>query len=216
MKGAFGVITRGFIGALPGYSGGNVLKPRLKSGGKAVAAYDRGPDRLIGVLHLAIAQCNGTIQHGDLAGLSPKAMLSATTEATGWQAQRIDDPDMFDLVFSREECRDVRQGTVRKSAMSGLRKAEIARRKVTAAEVDVQQMLSDAADPGPVQHNAPAIWGFNAIDKGGFIGAPISEAEARARQDDEDRASIEEYLSMKRAGRREAGGGNHQAFLNAT
>ncbi len=202
-------------------------------------------------------------------------MLSAKAEATGWQAQRVADPDMFDLVFSREERRDVRQGTiavgkrrysgpvlaeligekqvpilvpwrdpngpiilfrdgiihhlteetfalndregaVRKSEMVALQKAEITRRKATAAEVDVQQMLSDAADLGPVQHNAPANWGFNAIDKGGFIGAPISEAEARARRDEEDRADIKEYLSMKRAGRREAGGGNHQASLNAT
>ena len=275
IEGAFGVITRGFISALPGYNGGNILKPRLKSRGKAVASYDRGPDRLIEDLHRAIAQYNGTVQQGDLAGLSPKAMLSAKAEATGWQAQRIADPDMFDLVFSREERRDVRQGTitvgkrrysgavlaelvgekqvpvlvpwrdpngpiilfrdrviyhlteetfalndregaVRKSEMVGLQKAEVARRKATAAEVDVQQMLSDAADLGPVQHNAPANWGFNAIDKGGFIGAPISEAEARARRDAEARADIEEYLSMKRAGRREAGGCNHQASLNAT
>lgn len=77
-------------------------------------------------------------------------------------------------------------------------------------------MLSDAADLGPVRHNAPANWSFNAIDKGGFIGAPISEAEARARQEEEIRALNDEYLSMKRAGRREAGGGNHQASLNAT
>ncbi len=229
IEGAFGVITRGFISALPGYNGGNILKPRLKSRGKAVASYNRGAKQLVEDLHLAIAQYNGTAQQGDLAGLSPKAMLSDKAEATGWQAQRIDDPDMFDLVFSREERRDVRQGTiligkrkysgavlaeligekqvpvlvpwrdsngpiilfrdgiihhlteetfalndregaVRKSGMVGLQKAEIARRKATAAEVDVQQLLSDAADLGPVQHNAPVNWGFNAIDKGGFIG----------------------------------------------
>ncbi|MFN4172142.1 MAG: Mu transposase C-terminal domain-containing protein [Pseudorhodobacter sp.] len=275
IEGAFGIVSRGFLSALPGYNGGNILKPRLKSRGKPVAPYDRGPDRLIEDLHLAVAQYNGTVQQGDLAGLSPKAMLSAKAEATGWQAQRIDDPDMFDLVFSREERRALRQGTitignrrysgavlaklvgekkvtvlvpwrdpdgpvilfrdgvihhlteesfalndregaVRKSEMVGLQKSEIARRKATAAEVDVQKMLSDAADLGPVQHNPPANWGFNAIDKGGFLGAPISEAEARARQDEEDRADIEEYLSMKRAGRREAGDCTHQASLNAT
>lgn len=252
IEGAFGIITRGFISALPGYNGGNHLKPRLKSRGKAVAPYDRGPDRLIEDLHLAVAQYNGTLQQRDLAGLSPKAMLSAKAEATGWQAQRIEDPDMFDLVFSREERRDVRQGTitigerrysgpvlaeligekkvpvlvpwrdpdgpiilfrdgvihhlteetfalndregsVRKSEMVGLQKAEIARRKATAAEVDVQQMLSNAADLGPVRHNEPANWSFNAIDKGGFIGAPVSEAENRARQDEEDHAFFEEY-----------------------
>lgn len=38
IEGAFGVITRGFISAFPGYNGGNILKPRLKSRGKAVAA----------------------------------------------------------------------------------------------------------------------------------------------------------------------------------
>jgi len=275
IEGAFNVIERGFISALPGYNGGNILKPRLKSRGKSVGAYDRGADRLIDDLHRAVAQYNGTAQHGDLAGLSPKAMLSAKAESTGWQAQRIDDPDMFDLVFSREERRDVRQGTViigkrrysgpvlakligekqvpllvpwrdpngpiilfkdgvihhlteetvalndregavRKSEMVALQKAEIARRKATAAEVDVQQMLSDAADLGPVQHNAPANWGFNAIDKGGFIGAPISEAEAQAREDAEARALIEEFNAMSMAGKREAGGRNRRASLDAT
>lgn len=112
IEGAFGGITRGFVNALPDYRGSNILKPRLKSRGKAVAPYGRGSDRLIEDLRLAIAQDNGTVQQGDLAGLSPKAMRSAKTEATGWQAQRIDDPDMSDPVSSREERRDVRQGTI--------------------------------------------------------------------------------------------------------
>lgn len=266
IEGAFRVLEAGFISALPGYNGGNILKPRLKSRGKPVSAYDRGPDRLIEDLHLAVAQYNGTVQHGDLAGLSPKAMLGAKAEATGWQAQRIEDPDMFDLVFSREEPRDVRQctitvgkrrysgpvlaeligekqvpflvpwrdpigpiilfrdgvihhlteeifalndreGAVRKSAMVALQKAEIARRTATAAEVDVQQMLSDAADLGPVQHNTPANWSFNAIDKGGFIGAPISEEEALTRRDAEYREDMNEFLANSQDRKREASGG---------
>lgn len=109
-----------------------------------------------------------------------------------------------------------RGGAVRKSEMVALQKAEITRRKATAVDVNVQQMLSDAADLGPVQHNAPANWSFTAIDKGGFIGAPISEAEARARQDAEARSLIEEYLPDYRAGKREAGGGTRQTSLNAT
>lgn len=180
---------------------------------------------------------------------------------------------MFDLVFSREERRDVRQGTVlvgkrrysgpvlaeligetqvpvlvpwrdpdgpiilfwngvihrlteetfalndregavRKSEMVALQKAEIARRKATAAEVDVQQMLSDAADLGPVQHNAPANWGFNAIDKGGYRCADqlsrSTRPSRRRRPGKYRRIPVHEA-----AGRREAGGGNHQAFLNA-
>ncbi len=72
IEGAFNVLEAGFISALPGYNGGNILKLRLKSRGKAVAPYGRGPDQLIEDLHLAIAQYNGTVQQGDLAGLSPQ------------------------------------------------------------------------------------------------------------------------------------------------
>lgn len=108
------MIEAGFIGALPGYNGSNFFKPRLQSRGKLVALYDRGPERLIEDLLLAVAQYNGIPQNGDLNGLSPKAMLETKAQATGWQAQRIDPADdtMFDLVFSKEERRDVRQGTI--------------------------------------------------------------------------------------------------------
>lgn len=116
LEGAFGKIEEQFISALPGYNGGNFLKPRLQERGKLVAPYDRGPERLIEDLHLAVAQYNGTAQgrDTDLKGLSPKAMLEAKVALTAWQAQRIDPEDdvMFDLVFSREERRDIRQGTV--------------------------------------------------------------------------------------------------------
>ncbi|MDR0808542.1 MAG: hypothetical protein LBE86_05350 [Gemmobacter sp.] len=183
---------------------------------------------------------------------------------------------MFDLVFRREERRDVRQGRItigsqsftgpvladmigekqaqflvpwrdpdgtilcfrkgvihrlrpdsyalndkagakQKAGMVSLQRAELERRatKVDTA-VGVQQMLSDAADLTPVQHNEPDSWSFAAIDKGRFIGAPISEKEARARQEAEDRADMEEFLALAGAGRREAGGCNRQTSLNAT
>ena len=272
IEGAFQVIEKGFISALPGYNGGNFLKPRLTGRGKLVAPYDRGPERLMEDLHLAIAQYNGTPQNGDLEGLSPKAMLEAKAEATGWQAQRIDPKDdtMFDLVFSKEERRDVRQGTVtigkrrystsvlaemigekqvpilvpyrnpdgpalllrdgvihklthetfgvtdlegskRKSEMVSLQRAEMHRRKATAdMDVDVQQMLSDDADLSPVQHNGPVTWTVDAIDKGGFLSAPISAEEARRQQEDQVRADMEEFLAERRPRKREASGGNRQ------
>ena len=81
------------------------------------------------------------------------------------------------------------------------------------ATVDVQQMISDAADLGPDQHNTADSWSFTALDKGGFIGAPISEEEARARQDAEWRADIEEFNALARAGKREASGSNRQTSL---
>ena len=273
LEGAFGIIKKSFFSALPGYNGGNPLKPLMKGRGKPVAPYDRGPERLLEDLHLAIAQYNGTAQDGDLQGRSPKAMLEAKIALTSWRAQKIDDADLFDLVFSREARRDVRQGRItigtrsftgpvlaemigekqapflvpwrdpdgtilhfrdgvihrltpdtcalndksgvrRRAEMVGLQQEELARRASKAdMTVDVQQLLSDAADLDPVQHNAPDSWSFTALDKGGFIGAPISEEEARARRDAEARTNIEELLSFKRAGRREASGGNRQTSL---
>lgn len=267
LEGAFNVLERGFVSALPGYNGGNILKPRLAGRGKGVAPYGRGPTRLIEDLHRAVELYNGTAQQGDLAGLSPKAMLSQKAAEAGWQAQQIKPQDavMFDLVFSREERRDVRQGTVtidgrrycapvlaemigekqvpilvpfrdptgpailfrdgvihqltcevfgvtdgqgalRKSQMVALQRAEIERRAAAAAEVDVEQMLADAADLGPVEHNDPASWSFGVIDKGGFLAAPVSEAEALARHDAEVRDEINEFIALSRAGRREAAG----------
>ncbi len=276
LEGAFGVIKQGFFSALPGYNGGNPLKPLLKGRGKPVAPYDRGPERLLEDLHLAVAQYNGTAQHGDLKGHSPKGMLEAKIALTGWRAQKIDDSDLFDLVFSREERRDVRQGRItigsqsytghvlaemigekqakflvpwrdpegsiihfrdgvihrltpdivalndkagarKKAEMVALQHEELTRRAAKAdATVDVQRMLSDAADLGPVQHNAPDSWSFKSLDKAGVIAAPISEQEARERQNDEDRANMDEFIALSRAGKREAGGGNRQTSLNAT
>ena len=43
----------------------------MKDSGKSIAPYDRGPERLLEDLHLAIAQYNGTAQDGDLQGRSP-------------------------------------------------------------------------------------------------------------------------------------------------
>ena len=278
LEGAFGVIEKGFVSALPGYNGGNILRRRLKGRGTPVAPYDRGPDRLVEDLCLAVAQYNGTAQHGDLDGYSPKQMLETKAEATVWQAQRIDPNDdvMFDLIFSREVRRDVRQGTVtfgdklysgpilaemigekqvpilipyrdpdgpailfrdgvvhrltaevfalndregavRKGEMVKLQKEEIARRKAKAdTSVDVQQLLSDAADLEPVKHNAPATWSMGVIDKGGFLVMPISAEEATASHEAEVRDFMEEYLAGTRPRKREADGGNRQTSLNAT
>ena len=55
--------------------------------------------------------------------------------------------------------------------------------------------LFDAADLDPVHHNAPDNWAFTGLDKGGFTGAPISEEEARVRQEAETRASMEEFIA---------------------
>lgn len=280
LEGAFGRIKEQFISALPGYNGGNFLKPRLQGRGKLVAPYDRGPERLIEDLHLAVAQYNGTAQgrDTDLKGLSPKAMLEAKVAVTGWTAQRIvpEDDLMFDFVFSREVRRDIRQstvtigkrryggnilaemigekqvlilvphrdpegpvilfrdgvihrltheefgvtdlaGAVRKSEMVGLQRAEIERRIATAdTSVDVQQTLSDMADLTPVKHNAPDNWTIGALDKGGFLNEPITEEEWRDREDTEARDTMEEYLALKQAGEREAGGGIRRASHNAT
>lgn len=278
LEGAFGILKEAFLSHLPGYHGGNHLNPRLSGRGKPVAPYDRGPEQLLHDLKLAVSQYNGTIQYGDLKGLSPKAMLEQKAAQTGWQAAQIDpaDPIMFDLVFSDEVRRDVLQGkvsinskpysapimaeligekrvsvllpwrdpnadpilfrdgvihrlkckeygvtdgagAVRRSEMTALQQKEIARRKALAdPDVDVQALLSQAADLSPVQHNAPETWSFGHIDKGGFLGVPITEEEAREREDAAARAVMEELLAFTRPERREADGGNRPTSLDAT
>ena len=278
LEGAFGVITKGFISALEGYNGGNFLKPRLQGRGQLVDPYNDGAQSLINDLHLAVDQYNGTEQNGDLNGYSPKAMLEAKAETTDWQAQCItpENDTTFDLVFSREITRDVRQGTishrnrrysapvlanmigekdvsilvphrdpdgplllwrdgvvhqlthdvfglndvagsVQKSKIVALQRAEIEQRKAKADQnVDVQQMLSDAADLTPVKHNHPATWQIGALDKAGFLDAPISAQDAREREDADARADMEKFLAMKRSGKREVGGCNRRTSPNAT
>lgn len=278
LEGAFGIIQKSFFSALPGFNGGDPMNPRMAGRGKPVPAYERGVDRLVADIQLSVQQYNGTAQGeaSQLKGLSPKGMLERKIEETGWSAQRIEDPDMFDLVFSREALRDVRQGSVtiggkqysgkilaelighkqvsflvplrdpegsilftrvegegdarrlvvhrlhsetfdladpagaiHRGEMVALQKAELDRRKAKGDfTLDVQQMLSDAADLSPVKHNPPDNWTFSAIDKGNFLGAPISETEARQRQADADRDDIEEFLAFDRAGKREASGCN--------
>ncbi len=111
LEGAFGIWERSFVSALSGYNGGNILRPRLRGRGKAVRPYQDGVEAAIHDINHAVALYNGTPQNGDLGGLSPKAMLEAKIKATGWTAQNPDE-DVFDLIFSREEKRDVRQGNI--------------------------------------------------------------------------------------------------------
>lgn len=111
LEGAFGILEHRFLSALPGYIAGDRMKSPTKSKGKPVDPYPHGPERLVADILLAVAQYNGTAQDGQLAGLSPKAMLEAKAGATGWAAQ-VPDADSFDVIFSREVRRDVRKGAI--------------------------------------------------------------------------------------------------------
>jgi hypothetical protein len=111
LEGAFGILEARFISALPGYIAGDRMKSPTKSKGKPVDPYPHGPERLVEDITLAVAQFNGTAQDGQLGGLSPKAMLEAKIAASDWRAQ-VPDAETFDLVFSKEETRDVRKGGV--------------------------------------------------------------------------------------------------------
>lgn len=102
----------GCIKALPGYIGGDRMRQPTKSKGKPVDPYSHGEKRLVEDLARAVDTYNSTQQHGELGGLSPKAMMQAKIAATGWTAN-VPDEDVFDLVFSREERRVVRKGAVR-------------------------------------------------------------------------------------------------------
>ena len=111
IEGAFGIVERSFLKSLEGHIGGDRMKSPTKSKGRAVDPYPHGIERFIAVFNLAIAQYNGTEQGGQLTGLSPKAMLDRKIAETSWRAERPN-PEIFDLVFSKDERRNVTKGGV--------------------------------------------------------------------------------------------------------
>ena len=120
LEGAFGILEKCFLSALPGYIAGDRMKSPTKSKGKRIDPYSLGVDQLVQDIALAVLQYNGTAQDGRLAGLSPKAMLDAKIEQNDWRAQ-VADEQAFDFIFSYEEERDVSKGsvTIGKRAYSG-------------------------------------------------------------------------------------------------
>jgi hypothetical protein len=111
LEGGFKNLEQGFLRNLPGWIAGDRMNSPTTSKGRPVPPYPHGLERLVADLHSAVDLYNGTPQEGRLDGLSPRAKLQELIDTTGWAADRPD-PDMFDLVFSREERRDVRHGHV--------------------------------------------------------------------------------------------------------
>jgi len=127
LEGAFGILEKRHVSALPGYIAGDRMNSPTKSKGKPVDPYPHGPDQLLADILEAVRQFNGEPQDGQLGNLSPKGMLGAKIAATGWKAQGMPDEATFDLVFSKEVCRDVRKGsvTINNRAYSGPVLAEL-------------------------------------------------------------------------------------------
>ncbi len=111
LEGAFDILEDGFLRNLPGWIASDLMNAPTTSKGRPVDAYPHGLARLLEDIQRAVDHYNGMPQGGRLGGLSPRAKLQELIDTTGWTADRPD-PDMFDLVFSREERRDVRHGHV--------------------------------------------------------------------------------------------------------
>lgn len=111
LKGAFGVLERRHVSALPGYLAGDRMNSPTKSKGKPVDPCPHGPERLLPDILIVVTQFNGTPQDGQLGGLSSKGMLGARIAATGWTVQ-VPDEATFDLAFSKEVRRDVHKGSI--------------------------------------------------------------------------------------------------------
>ena len=148
LEGAFNIF-KGIIKGLPGYIGGDRMKKPTQSKGRPVAPYPHGVERLIADLRRAVEIYNGTAQHGMLGGLSPKAAFEAKAKATGFVPQ-VPTPEMFDFVFSREERRDVRNGSVSLNgrAYSG----EVLAALIGKRQLAVHVPLRDPAGPALVWH----------------------------------------------------------------
>jgi hypothetical protein len=107
-----------------------------------------------------------------------------------------------------------REGAKRKGAMVKLQNDHVKRLIAKADQtVDVQQLLSDSADLGPVMSNAPDAW---TLDKAGVMGGLLSEEAAAAAEEARNRQELEEYLASKREVGRGARGGDRNHPSSAT
>jgi hypothetical protein len=104
-------ILEGIFKGLPGWIGGDRTNKKSANKGQVIAPYTRGLEQLEADIHAAVTIYNTRPQSGRLGGLSPKEMLAAKIAETGFVA-RMPGQEAFDLIFSREETRIVRQGMI--------------------------------------------------------------------------------------------------------
>lgn len=113
IEGTFGNMEYSIFKGIDGWIGGDRTNKKTERRGKVVAPYRKGLAQLNADLQAGAAIYNSRPQNptGRLGGLSPLQMLEAKIAATGFVA-RVPNEEVFDLVFSRQEVRQVRNGVV--------------------------------------------------------------------------------------------------------
>ena len=104
-------ILQGIYQSLDGYIGGDRTNKKSVSKGKVVKPYRHGLAQLEADIHAMTAIYNDRPQSGRLNGISPLQALEAKIRETSFVA-RVPDEDSFDLIFSKQDTRMVRQGCI--------------------------------------------------------------------------------------------------------
>ena len=112
IEGGFNILE-GIFKGLPGWIGGDRTNKKTTRRGQVVAPYGKGLAALEQDIHAAVAIYNNRPQDakGRLGGLSPLQMLEAKIAETGFVA-RVPSEEVFDMVFSRQEVRTVRNSMI--------------------------------------------------------------------------------------------------------
>ncbi len=112
IEGIFRVIER-YLSALPGYAGGDRMKPRVATVSGKIAPYTRSLQDFVRAVGNAIALYNGLAQGAgaQLKGRSPNQAYQDAIEA-GWTKTEIE-IEAFYMAFSVPETRVLRQGSIK-------------------------------------------------------------------------------------------------------
>jgi hypothetical protein len=107
-------ILQGIYQSWPGYIGGDRTNKKSVNKGKVVQPYTRGLAQLEADIHAMTAIYNGRLQSGRLNGLSPLEMQERKIAETEFVA-RVPDEESFDIIFSRQDVRTIRQGCINRA-----------------------------------------------------------------------------------------------------
>lgn len=113
IKGLFGNLEYSIFKGIPGWIRGDRTNKKTTRRGQVVAPYGKGLAALEQDIHAAVAIYNNRPQDakGRLGGLSPLQMLEAKIAEAGFVA-RVPSEEVFDMVFSRQEVRTVRNSMI--------------------------------------------------------------------------------------------------------
>lgn len=166
LEGAFGIIRKSCFSNLSGYNGGNPLKPFWKGWGSRLRPMIAGLNAFWKTCILPSRDTMAPPRTPPGPTRPPKVMLETKIALSGWRAQKIDDADLFDQVFSRCAAHAHRDGPSLRLVRPGAG---------AASEPLPRKSRTATSRPSPPR-SLPRRWGFRHIPA-----KPISSTRCTAR-----------------------------------